>query len=206
MIKHMTFAATILFANICVADDSCLLTNVYQKVHHIYSDYVFCGRLRTPEYFFSGVRGGGVDFELDGVHLERFMELVNVVSNNYGAIASNWYAYENNEMSRFTVLSAIGYLGYENYTNFVDKILAYSETDTRTNYWRSLRFIMSPYGTKQENHLALNFENATVSNFFQRLRQQAIYNGETNSVNWCNDVLSGAWKKDHLEMEAAGAL
>ena len=206
MIKHMTFAATILFANICVADDSCLLTNVYQKVHHIYSDYVFCGRLRTPEYFFSGVRGGGVDFELDGVHLERFMELVNVVSNNYGTIASNWYAYETNEMSRFTILSAIGYLGYENYTNFVDKILAYSETDMRTNYWRSLRFIMSPYGTKQENRLALNFENATVSNFFQRLRQQAIYNGETNSVNWCNDVLSGEWKKDHLEMEAAGAL
>ena len=136
MIKHMTFAATILFANICVADDSCLLTNVYQKVHHIYSDYVFCGRLRTPEYFFSGVRGGGVDFELDGVHLERFMELVNVVSNNYGTIASNWYAYETNEMSRFTILSAIGYLGYENYTNFVDKILAYSETDMRTNYWR----------------------------------------------------------------------
>ena len=206
MIKHMTFAATILFANMCVADDSCLLTNVYQKVHHIYSDYVFCGRLRTPEYFFSGVRGGGVDFELDGVHLERFMELVNVVSNNYGTIASNWYAYETNEMSRFTILSAVAYLGYDSYTNFVDRIFEYSETDVRTNYWRSLRFIMSPYGTKQENRLALNYENATVSNFFQRLRQQAINNGETNSVNWCNDVLSGEWKKDHLQMEAAGAL
>ena len=65
---------------------------------------------------------------------------------------------------------------------------------------------MSPYGTKQENRLALNYENATVSNFFQRLKQQAINNGETNSVNWCNDVLSGEWKKDHLEVEAAGAL
>ena len=206
MIKHMTFAATVLFANVCIADDYCLLTNVYQKVQHIYRDYVFCGRLRTPEYFFSGVRGGGIDFELEGIHLERFMDLVNIVSNNYRAIVSDWYGYETNEMSRFTILSAVGYSGYENYTNFVDKILEYSETDTRTNYWRSLRFIMSPYGTKQENRLALNYENATVSNFFQRLKQQAINNGETNSVNWCNDVLSGEWKKDHLEMEAAGAL
>ena len=202
----MTFAATVLFANVCIADDYCLLTNVYQKVQHIYRDYVFCGRLRTPEYFFSGVRGGGIDFELEGIHLERFMDLVNIVSNNYRAIVSDWYGYETNEMSRFTILSAVGYSGYENYTNFVDKILEYSETDTRTNYWRSLRFIMSPYGTKQENRLALNYENATVSNFFQRLKQQAINNGETNSVNWCNDVLSGEWKKDHLEMEAAGAL
>ena len=206
MIKHMTFAATVLFANVCIADDYCLLTNVYQNVQHIYRDYVFCGRLRTPEYFFSGVRGGGIDFELEGIHLERFMDLVNIVSNNYRAIVSDWYGYETNEMSRFTILSAVGYSGYENYTNFVDKILEYSETDTRTNYWRSLRFIMSPYGTKQENRLALNYENATVSNFFQRLKQQAINNGETNSVNWCNDVLSGEWKKDHLEMEAAGAL
>ena len=206
MIKLMTFAATVLFANVCIADDYCLLTNVYQKVQHIYRDYVFCGRLRTPEYFFSGVRGGGIDFELEGIHLERFMDLVNIVSNNYRAIVSDWYGYETNEMSRFTILSAVGYSGYENYTNFVDKILEYSETDTRTNYWRSLRFIMSPYGTKQENRLALNYENATVSNFFQRLKQQAINNGETNSVNWCNDVLSGEWKKDHLEMEAAGAL
>ena len=206
MIKHMTFATTVLFANVCIADDYCLLTNVYQKVQHIYRDYVFCGRLRTSEYFFSGVRGGGIDFELEGVYLERFMDLVNIVSNNYRAIVSDWYGYETNEMSRFTILSAVAYSGYENYTNFVDKILEYSETDTRTNYWRSLRFIMSPYGTKQENRLALNYENATVSNFFQRLKQQAINNGETNSVNWCNDVLSGEWKKDHLEMEAAGAL
>ena len=65
-----------------MADGYNLSTSIYQKVHHIYSDYVFCGRIRTPEYFFSGVRGGGVDFELDGIHLERFMDLVKVVSNN----------------------------------------------------------------------------------------------------------------------------
>ncbi len=208
MIRHSILVAVIFIASakVCAADNYCLLTNIYQKTSHLYSDFVFCGRLRTPEYFFLGVRGGGVNFELDGIHLERFMELVKVVSNNYAAVASDWYSYETNEMSRFTILSAVAYLGYDSYTNFVDRILEYSETDVRTNYWRSLRFIMSPYGTKQENRLALNCENATVSNFFQRLRQQAINNGETNSVNWCNDVLSGEWKKDHLQMEAAGAL
>ena len=208
MIRHSILVAVIFIASakVCAADNYCLLTNIYQKTSHIYSDFVFCGKLRTPEYFFLGVRGGGVNFELDGIHLERFMELVKVVSNNYAAVASDWYSYETNEMSRFTILSAVAYLGYDSYTNFVDRILEYSETDVRTNYWRSLRFIMSPYGTKQENRLALNYENATVSNFFQRLRQQAINNGETNSINWCNDVLSGEWKKDHLQMEAAGAL
>ena len=134
------------------------------------------------------------------------MDLVNVVSNNCSEIASDWHTYETNEMVRFTTLSAVGYSGYGNYTNFIDRLLTYSETDTRTNYWHSLRFIMSPYGTKQENKLALRYEDATVSNFFVRLRQQAINYGETNSVNWCDDVLSGEWAKDHLQMEVAGAL
>ena len=191
---------------ISFADPNILITNVYEKCLCVFQDYRLQGYAITPEDRFLAVRGGGVNFELDGIHLERFMELVKVVSNNYAAVASDWYSYETNEMSRFTILSAVAYLGYDSYTNFVDRILEYSETDVRANYWRSLRFIMSPYGTKQENRLALNYENATVSNFFQRLRQQAINNGETNSVNWCNDVLSGEWKKDHLQMEAAGAL
>ncbi len=207
MIRSKIMAGIIIGMSIySFSQDNVLLTNVHLKCSRVYQDRYMNGRARSPEGYFQCVRGGGVDFELEGIHLERFMDLVNIVSNNYRAIVSDWYGYETNEMSRFTILSAVGYSGYENYTNFVDKILEYSETDTRTNYWRSLRFIMSPYGTKQENRLALNYENATVSNFFQRLKQQAINNGETNSVNWCNDVLSGEWKKDHLEMEAAGAL
>jgi hypothetical protein len=194
------------FLNVSMAGGYNLSTSIYQKVHNIYSDYVFCGRIRTPEYFFSGVRGGGVDFELDGIHLERFMDLVKVVSNNCSQIASDWYSYETNEMVRFTTLSAVGYSGYNNYTNFVDKLLAFTETDTRTNYWRSLRFIMLPYGTKQETKLALTYEDVVVSNIFVRIRQQAINNVDTNSVNFCNRVLSGEWKSEHLQMEAAGAL
>ena len=206
MIRAMIIFVVIVMSSYCFSEENALLTNVYLKSSQVYQNHYLNGRLRSPERYFRCVRGGGVDFELDGIHLERFMDLVKVVSNNCPQIASDWYSYETNEMVRFTTLSAVGYSGYNNYTNFVDKLLAFAETDTRTNYWRSLRFIMSPYGTRQENRLALNYETGSVSNFFQRLRDQAIKHGETNSVSWCNDVLSGEWAKDHLQMEAAGAL
>ena len=206
MIRAMIIFVVIVMSSCCFSEENALLTNVYLKSSQVYQNHYLNGRLRSPERYFRCVRGGGVDFELDGIHLERFMDLVKVVSNNCSQIASDWYSYETNEMVRFTTLSAVGYSGYNNYTNFVDKLLAFAETDTRTNYWRSLRFIMSPYGTRQENRLALNYETGSVSNFFQRLRDQAIKHGETNSVSWCNDVLSGEWAKDHLQMEAAGAL
>ena len=206
MIRAMIIFVVIVMSSYCFSEENALLTNVYLKSSQVYQNHYLNGRLRSPERYFRCVRGGGVDFELDGIHLERFMDLVKVVSNNCSQIASDWYSYETNEMVRFTTLSAVGYSGYNNYTNFVDKLLAFAETDTRTNYWRSLRFIMSPYGTRQENRLALNYETGSVSNFFQRLRDQAIKHGETNSVSWCNDVLSGEWAKDHLQMEAAGAL
>ena len=196
----------VLYMGNSVAQSEVLSTNIYRKAMHVYENHMIHGSARNPMRYFRAVRGGGVNFELDGVHLERFMDLVNVVSNNCSEIASDWHTYETNEMVRFTTLSAVGYSGYGNYTNFIDKLLTYGETDSRANYWRSLRFIMSPYGTKQENKLALRYEDATVSNFFVRLRQQAINYGETNSVNWCNDVLSGEWAKDHLQMDAAGAL
>ena len=186
--------------------DEMLLTDISSKCYRVYQDHYLNGHKRNPDRYFRAVRGGGVDFELDGIHLERFMDLVKVVSNNCSQIASDWYSYETNEMVRFTTLSAVGYSGYNNYTNFVDKLLAFTETDTRTNYWRSLRFIMLPYGTKQETKLALTYEDVVVSNIFVRIRQQAINNVDTNSVNFCNRVLSGEWKREHLQMEAAGAL
>ena len=203
MIRSKIMAGIIIGMSIySFSQDNVLLTNVHLKCSRVYQDRYMNGRARSPEGYFQCVRGGGVDFELEGIHLERFMDLVNIVSNNYRAIVSDWYGYETNEMSRFTILSAVGYSGYENYTNFVDKILEYSETDTRTNYWRSLRFIMSPYGTKQENRLALNYENAIVSNLFLRFKAQAVKNADTNNVNWCDEVLSGEWKRSYLDEEA----
>ena len=183
-----------------------LVANIYKKTIHVYSDYMFMGRLRTPEYVFSGVRGGGVDFELDGVHLERFMDLVNVVSNNYEVVASNWHAYETNEIVRFTTLSAVGYSGYNIYTNFVRMVLDSCDRFPRTNSWDSIRFISGPYGTPMDIQLAMNYGNSIVSNLVNRIKEYAVENNSTNDVIWCNKVLSGEWKAEQLEMEAAGGL
>ena len=203
MIRSKIMAGIIIGMSIySFSQDNVLLTNVHLKCSRVYQDRYMNGRARSPEGYFQCVRGGGVDFELEGIHLERFMDLVNIVSNNYRAIVSNWYGYETNEVARFTVLSAIGYLGYNSYTNFVDKILAYSESNTQTNYFRSLNFIMCPYGTRQECKLALNYENAIVSNLFLRFKAQAVKNADTNNINWCDEVLSGEWKRSYLDEEA----
>ena len=202
MIRAIIFFIALVMCTRSFSQDNVLLTNIHLKCSRVYQDHYLHGQPRSPERYFRCVRGGGIDFELDGVHLERFMNLVNVVSNNCDAIVSNWYDYETNEVTRFTVLSAVGYSGYENYTNFVDKILAYSERNTQTNYFGSLNFIMCPYGTRQDCKLALNYENAIVSNLFLRFKAQAVKNADTNNVNWCNEVLSGEWKRDYLDEES----
>ena len=154
---------------LCHAQEADLLTNIYTKVFCVYSDYVFLGRQRTPEYFFSGVRGGGVAMELEGEHLTRFTNLVEIVSNNCGSIAANWRTYETNEMVRFTVLSAVGYSGYDNYTNFVNTVITPSCSLLYTNRWETVKFMLDPYGTEMEHQLALNYENPVVSNIIKKI-------------------------------------
>lgn len=36
----------------CHAQEENLVTNIYAKTIRVYSDYVFLGKQRTPEYFF----------------------------------------------------------------------------------------------------------------------------------------------------------
>lgn len=188
------------------AQNEVLSTNIYHKVMHVYENHMLHGRVRNPMRYFRAVRGGGINFELDGVHLERFMDLVNVVSNNYEAVASNWHAYETNEIVRFTTLSAVGYSGYNIYTNFVRMVLDSCDRFPRTNSWDSIRFISGPYGTPMDIQLAMNYENSIVSNLVNRIKEYAVENNSTNDVIWCNKVLSGEWKAEQLEMESAGGL
>ena len=206
MIRAMIIFVVIVMSSCCFSEENALLTNVYLKSSQVYQNHYLNGRLRSPERYFRCVRGGGVDFELDGIHLERFMDLVKVVSNNCPQIASDWYSYETNEMVRFTTLSAVGYSGYNNYTNFVRLILDYKDQVQTTNLWRTVHFIADPYGTPMEFQLALNYENPMISNQIVRIKSYAILNDATNSVNWATKVLSGEWKRNYLQMEAAGAL
>ena len=191
---------------ICYSQENSLVTNIYTKTMHVYSDYVFLGRQRTPEYFFSGVRGGGVNFELDGIHLARFTNLVEIVSNNCVSIAVDWQTYETNEMVRFTVLSAVGYSGYDNYTNFVNTVITPSCSLLYTNRWATVKFMLDPYGTEMEHQLALNYENHIVSNIVQRIKAESVLQSNTNYVNWCSEILSGEWKRWYLDMKMSGAL
>lgn len=189
----------------CLVSEICLASNIYSKTEYVYSDFIFCGKLRTKEYFFWGVRGGGINMELEGIHLKRFKELVNVVSNNYEAIVADWRTYETNEMVRFTTLSAIGFSGYNIYTNCIDRLLTFYETSSGTNGWDSIELLLGPYGTPMEAKLPLNYENPIVNNLYKRVRAIAIEDCYTNMINFCNRTLSGEWKRGYLMMEAAGA-
>ena len=203
MIRSMIMAViTIGMSIYSFSQDNVLLTNVHLKCSRVYQDRYMNGRARSPEGYFQCVRGGGVNFELDGIHLERFMELVEVVSNNYAAVAADWYSYETNEMVRFTTLSAVGYLGFNSYTNFVTQLLDYNDSTRTTNLWNSIRFISDPYGTPMEFQLALNYESAIASNQILRIKSCATLNGATNTINWANKVLSGEWKRSYLDEEA----
>ena len=188
------------------AQNNALRTNVFDKTTRIYEGHVLNGRLRDLGRYFRCVRGGGVNLEMDGIHLERFMDLVSVVSNNCEAIASDWHTYETNEMVRFTTLSAVGFSGYNKYTNFVRRLLDSYDEVPRTNSWKSIQFISGPYGIPMDFQLALNYESSIVSNLISRIKKHAAVNNATNDFNWCNKVLSGEWKRNYLIMEAAGAL
>ena len=66
----------VLYVGNSVAQSEVLSTNIYRKAMHVYENHMIHGSARNPIRYFRAVRGGGVNFELDGVHLERFMDLV----------------------------------------------------------------------------------------------------------------------------------
>ena len=187
---------------------SALVSNIYYQTINLYDGFRLYGSPHPAKSRFFGVRGGGIRFELFDDEMQRFKLIVNVVSNNYGAIASDWHTYQTNEMVRFTTLSAVGYSGYNNYTNFIDRFLTFCETAPvpGTNYWESIEFLSGPYGTPMESQLPLNYESPIVSNIIIRMRSYAIKRGDTESINFYNTVLSGEWKRQYLLMKAAGAL
>ena len=181
-------------------------SNVYAKVYKTYDDYILSGRPRSREYLFDSVRGGGVQMDLEGMQLERFFDLSSYVSNHCAEIAADWRTYETNEMVRFTTLSAVGYSGFCNYTNFVDIVATRRLSDPSLCSWDTVQFLISPYGTPGEAYLGLNCDLPVVSNIVLKIRQIAVMENNTNAVNGCDSFLSGEWKRHHLEMKAAGAL
>lgn len=170
-------------------------SNVYALVRNIYGGH------RSPFDHFLTVRGGGVSSEMD---ISEIMPLVNFVSNHCAAIATDWPTYETNEMVRFTTLCAVGFAGYDNYTNFSDTVLALYEANTNNCSWDTIKFIHAPYGTASENSLSLNYDQPVVSNLLLRIRARAIEVGDPDRPDICEDQLSGAAKLDCLDMQSWG--
>ena len=172
---------------------SALASNVYSKVKQLYAGH------RSPFYYFLAVRGGGVDLEMPTAN---FFEFASFVSNNCSAIAADWPTYETNEMVRFTTLSAVAYSGLDNYTNFLDRILAFYEGNTNSCSWETVRFLFHPYGTISHNTLDIYYDTPTVSNIIQRVRSIATQRGDTNLLFACDFMASGMQKLIILEMDA----
>ncbi len=174
-----------------------LASNIYAQVWNLYKDY------RSPFNQFLAVRGGGFFNEMDE---QCIQPLAIIVSNNCTAIADDWQTYETNEMVRFTTLCAAAYSGFDNYTNFLDRILARYESDTNSCSWATVRFIFSPYGTVSDIALELNYDAPAVSNILQRMRVIAVANDNVQLLQKCDRLMSGEAKRELLELKAGGAL
>jgi len=168
-------------------------SNVYSLVKNIYRRY------RSPFDHFTTVRGGGVASEME---MSEIMPLVEFVSNHCASIAVDWPTYETNEMVRFTTLCAVGFSGYDNYTNFADKVLALYEANTNACSWDTIKFIHDPYGTASENSLSLNYDQPVVSNLLLRIKAKAIEIGDPDRPDICEEQLSGAARLDCLDRQS----
>ena len=182
--------------------DNLLASNIYAQVRSVYAHDTW-----RPLYkYFDAVRGGGVRMDLEDRDMPKFLALTACVSNHCAEVAADWRTYETNEVVRFTTLSAVGYSGFCNYTNFVDIVATRRLSDPSLCSWDTVQFLISPYGTPGEAYLGLNCDLPVVSNIVLKIRQIAVMENNTNAVNGCDSFLSGEWKRQYLEMKAAGAL
>lgn len=182
-----------------IAETDSLVSNVYSQVQNVYANHWL-----DPPRYFSAVRGGGVLFELEGN--TNFLALTHFVSNHCAEIAADWRSYETNEMVRFTVMSAAGNAGLQNWTNLAERIMTFHEANTNACSWKTIEFLCSPSGTHEMHSMILNYDVPLISNLLLRIKAEAIRVGDTNFLNGFDDILSGAHKQWLLEMKAAGAL
>ncbi len=187
---------------ICLASiahgDSCV-SNIYSCVDNIFKSE---SGIR-PGLLFTSIRGGdGFD---QSAAWQPFCEFVPIVSNNYTQIANDWESYSTNKVVAFTVLNAIGFSGFDIYTNFTSAIILRYEQTPNSNNWTSIQFLMMPYRTPQAHALMLNYDQFGVSNLVLRIRTcTQTQGGHDGLMNWCDKVLSGQAKQEYLDLKAAG--
>ena len=179
-------------------EDVSLVSNVYNQVSLIFKED---GGLNTESYF-GGVYGG--DGYLWGSLKQPFLEFVPVVSNNAVQITEDWDSYATNEVVSYTVLSAIGFSGFNVYTNFLESMLLRYEQTQTSNNWEVVRYLLLPINTPLENGLLLNNNNVAVSNMLLRIKTFAIQRNENKIKRLCERFISSEARKRYLDMIEMG--
>ena len=181
-----------------LAVDYSLVSNVYTRVGAVFQEDGGLGTRRL----FGGVVGG--DGFMWGSLKQPFLELVPVVSNNYVQIVEDWDAYQTNRVVSFTVISAIGFSGFNVYTNFLETMLSRYEQTQTSNDWKVVRHLLLPINTPLENGLLLNNDNVAVSNMLLRIKTFAIQRNEAKIKRLCERFISSEARKRYLDMIEMG--
>ena len=179
-------------------EDVSLVSNVYNQVSLIFKED---GGLNTESYF-GGVYGG--DGYLWGSLKQPFLEFVPVVSNNAVQITEDWDSYATNEVVSYTVLSAIGFSGFNVYTNFLESMLLRYEQTQTSNNWEVVRYLLLPINTPLENGLLLKNNNVAVSNMLLRIKTFAIQRNENKIKRLCERFISSEARRRYLDMIEMG--
>ena len=113
-----------------------------------------------------------------------------------------------NTIKYIIFFSSSRFSGFENQTNLAERVLAMFEGNPSMVSIDTLKRLRFPYGTpfESENYLALNFDAHGISNTVMRIKSALVSQGDTNAVDVCDEILSGARKELLLDMKAAGAL
>ena len=198
MVIKIIFPFALLFSLFVHGEDVSLVSNVYNQVSLIFKED---GGLNTESYF-GGVYGG--DGYLWGSLKQPFLEFVPVVSNNAVQITEDWDSYATNEVVSYTVLSAIGFSGFNVYTNFLESMLLRYEQTQTSNNWEVVRYLLLPINTPLENGLLLNNNNVAVSNMLLRIKTFAIQRNENKIKRLCERFISSEARRRYLDMIEMG--
>ena len=198
MVIKIIFPFALLFSLFVHGEDVSLVSNVYNQVSLIFKED---GGLNTESYF-GGVYGG--DGYLWGSLKQPFLEFVPVVSNNAVQITEDWDSYATNEVVSYTVLSAIGFSGFNVYTNFLESMLLRYEQTQTSNNWEVVRYLLLPINTPLENGLLLKNNNVAVSNMLLRIKTFAIQRNENKIKRLCERFISSEARRRYLDMIEMG--
>lgn len=148
---------------------------------------------------FDSARHGGFLNELEDCQWGVFSNFCMAVSNSSESILQNWSRYSTNELVRFTILNGIAFSGECVYTNFVNRFVTDVPTRLVGSERPTVEYLLFPFGTPLEEHVAMTYDNPTISNVLCQASRYFEGCGETNLLNWCRQCLAGDMRQYYRE-------